>query len=352
MYKILVIEDDFNLRKNICEILSVEEYEVECAENGISGLHKAQNVLPDLIISDIMMPEMNGFEVLDNLMKDPETASIPFLFLTAKAEPENVRKGMKTGADDYLIKPFNIDDLLAAIQVRLKKKEINDQKIKLMQDQISLKVPHELRTPLVPILGYAELMHDEDDITQIREMAKIIRKSGKTLHNRIEKFLLYKDLIIKENDHSLTEKDNEPTLFSYNLTASIISELSKELKPERIKINVESCSIPMNEKYLGTVILELTENSLKYSGEDDQIILHGCKEGNYVITVTDPGRGMDEKEINDISAFRKFGENRFSETGLGLGLSIVRKIADLYNCKFLITSEKNRYTSCVISIPL
>lgn len=351
MYKILVIEDDFNLRNNLCEILTYENYEVDFAENGQSGLEKARAMSPDLIISDIMMPGMNGFEVLRILMNDSETASIPFIFLTAKAEPENLRKGMKLGADDYLSKPFIIDDLLEAIKIRLQKKDLNDEKIKSLQQQISDKLPHELRTPLVPILGLAEMMEDESDLTQIKEMARAIRKSGKILHGRIEKFLIYKELVIKENK-SKADGNSERTIISNDLITSYITKLPKELKPHRIKSNVENSLIPISDCYLGILITELLENGLKYSKEHNEVRLSGYfEQDRYKITVADKGRGMTENEIKSITAFRKFGENKLSEDGLGLGLTIVRKILDLYQGSIMIKSELNKFTRCEISIP-
>jgi K+-sensing histidine kinase KdpD len=104
-------------------MLEAEGYQVFAAENGLRGLELARKCLPALIICDIMMPGMDGYEVLANLHRSPETATIPFIFLTAKADMTALRQGMELGADDYLTKPFSIDQLLAAIQVRLKKQE-------------------------------------------------------------------------------------------------------------------------------------------------------------------------------------------------------------------------------------
>lgn len=122
--KILLIEDNLEMRENTAEILELSGYNVETAENGKEGVEKAKSILPDLIICDIMMPELDGYGVLYRLNKDPETASIPFIFLSAKAEKTDVRKGMNMGADDYLTKPFEESDLINAIQSRLKKNEI------------------------------------------------------------------------------------------------------------------------------------------------------------------------------------------------------------------------------------
>lgn len=124
MKKILLIEDHQEIRENTAEILSLANYEVIEAENGKIGVERAKAEKPDLIICDIMMPQLDGYGVLHMLSKNSDTSGIPFIFLTAKSEKEDFRKGMNLGADDYLIKPFDDIELLDAIEMRLKKNEI------------------------------------------------------------------------------------------------------------------------------------------------------------------------------------------------------------------------------------
>ncbi|QTE37376.1 response regulator [Mucilaginibacter gossypii] len=120
--KILIIEDNNDIRENVVEILGLAGYTVFEADNGKTGIELAVNNLPDVILCDIMMPELDGYGVLFMLNKNPETAAIPFIFLTAKAERIDQRKGMEMGADDYLTKPFDDIELLNAIESRLRKK--------------------------------------------------------------------------------------------------------------------------------------------------------------------------------------------------------------------------------------
>ncbi|MBK7128692.1 MAG: response regulator [Crocinitomicaceae bacterium] len=121
--KIALIEDNLEMRENIQEILQLANYEVHSAENGKKGVELIKNEKPDLILCDIMMPELDGYGVLYMVSKNPETASIPFIFLTAKSEREDFRKGMSMGADDYLTKPFEDTELLDAIERRLNRIE-------------------------------------------------------------------------------------------------------------------------------------------------------------------------------------------------------------------------------------
>lgn len=124
MKKILLIEDNVDVRENTAEILNLAQYNVITAENGKEGVELAQKEKPDLIICDIMMPVLDGHGALHLLSKNEETAGIPFIFLTAKSERSDFRKGMEMGADDYLTKPFDDIELLNAIEVRLKKNEL------------------------------------------------------------------------------------------------------------------------------------------------------------------------------------------------------------------------------------
>jgi DNA-binding NarL/FixJ family response regulator len=123
MKKILVIEDEPEMRRNLATILKLEKFNVVQAENGRLGLETAKKERPDMILCDVMMPEMDGHAVLQSLREDPKTATTPFIFLTAKGEKQDFRSGMNLGADDYLTKPIAKADLLKAIEARLKRSE-------------------------------------------------------------------------------------------------------------------------------------------------------------------------------------------------------------------------------------
>ncbi len=123
MKKILVIEDDTIVRENLAEVLELSGYEVRTAENGKIGVEKAITECPHLIICDVMMPILDGFGVLRILDKKPETSDIPLIFLTAKTQKEDFRKGMNLGADDYITKPYDDVELLNAVEMRLKKSD-------------------------------------------------------------------------------------------------------------------------------------------------------------------------------------------------------------------------------------
>ncbi len=123
MKKILIVEDNIDIRENLAEILTLAGYEAHTAENGKTGIEKAEQILPDLIICDVMMPVLDGYATLKILNSKPKTANIPFIFLTAKAQNVDFRYGMNLGADDYVTKPFETNELLQVVEMRLQKAE-------------------------------------------------------------------------------------------------------------------------------------------------------------------------------------------------------------------------------------
>lgn len=137
MKSILVIDDNADIRDNIAELLELAGYRIFTADNGKQGVEKALKEKPSIIVCDIMMPELDGYGVLHLLRKNPETQNIPFIFLTAKTERNDFRKGMEMGADDYITKPFEDIELLNAIEIRLKKAEILDSKYAPSQQGIT-----------------------------------------------------------------------------------------------------------------------------------------------------------------------------------------------------------------------
>ncbi len=355
MKKILVVEDEEKVRKNLCDLLVNENYSVESASDGINGLEKVKLFTPDLIVCDVTMPSMNGFELLLELQKNEQTKNIPFIFLTAKVELEYTRYGMKIGADDYVLKPFNIEDLLDTIDTRLKKKEINEKPLMEMQEQITSKIPHELRTPLVPILGYAELIEELDDIDEIKKFVQIIKSSGITLKEKIEKFLFYKDLtIVSFNQQKRNEIRNAEFKINSDVVESILLPLLKKYDAQvRTRFYVESSFLKMKENHFERIIYELVDNSLKYSDRNSLVTIYGNEDnGKYKLSIKDNGRGIKENEIKSISTFKKFGDNQLSEPGLGLGLPIVNKICEIFNCDIEIRSNKTNGTLIEIRFEL
>ncbi len=142
MTKILVIEDDEDVRDNLLDVLALEGYELTAAPNGRQGLQLARNESPDLILCDLIVPELNGYEVLQSVRQHADLATVPFIFLTGKAEKEYFRQGMELGADDYLTKPFTLSELLGAIETQLKKRDRFQQGLRHRLQQAELQLDY------------------------------------------------------------------------------------------------------------------------------------------------------------------------------------------------------------------
>jgi len=177
MKKVLLIEDDLSLRENTAEILELSGYEVIMAPNGIVGVERAKAYLPDVIVCDIMMPELDGYGVLEQLYADEKTKYIPFIFLSAKTERAEIRMGMDMGADDYLTKPFEEEELLSAIESRLARTELLSR----------------MSTP-----NAIEVSEDENQMSTINELKNFFDD-----HGAVEKFSMGTE-IYREGDRSNT----------------------------------------------------------------------------------------------------------------------------------------------------
>ena len=247
MAKILIVDDEKSVLALVKMLLSKEGYEIITALSGQEALKKLIGVTPDLIISDILMPDINGYELYEILKQDPNTEFIPFLFLTAKNDLISIREGMNLGVDDYLTKPFSPLDILKAVKVRLAKYFKIKELIQEIRDSISLYVPHELRTPLVGILGFSQLiLSDYKDLgnEELLNFVERIYNSGKRLHNRIEKFILLTDLqpvndVPRDGDNSHCEISHEVVhdfIFSYKLIKERAEDFEFNIDPAEIKI--------------------------------------------------------------------------------------------------------------------
>ncbi|WP_047414632.1 response regulator [Cellulophaga sp. Hel_I_12] len=172
MKKILLIEDDRALRENTKELLELSDYAIITAPNGKVGIKLAKEELPDIIICDIMMPEVDGYGVIENLSADKKTKHIPFIFLSAKTEHKEIRKGMDMGADDYLTKPFEEEDLISAIESRLAKAVL----LKRMEQERYEK-PEPSKDTKLSLQELKNFFDDNGEIIHFRQ-GKVIYKEG------------------------------------------------------------------------------------------------------------------------------------------------------------------------------
>ncbi|MDP2036915.1 MAG: response regulator [Ignavibacteria bacterium] len=358
MKKILIVEDEFDVRVNLQDLLESESYEVVTAKDGKEGYNKAIEELPDLIISDIKMPYVDGFELYKKLQTNANTNQIPFIFLTAKVEMSDFREGMSLGADDYLIKPFRINDVLKAIEVRLKKRENFVEELEQLRESLLRKVPHELRTPLVGIIGFSELIVDDlENLTkdEIREMITKIKKSGKRLQRRIEKFLAYAELTSSETkQQTLPDMQNPKTEIDPHIVAYKLKPTIEDFdRKNDVEFKIDKGKVQISERYYDMILKELVENALKFSPRGAHVNITGEKNGKYYTTkVKDTGCGIAETSIKEIHALKQFSDEKYLKEGVGLGLALVQKILKIDGGYLNLESKLNESTVVEFGVPL
>ena len=361
MTKILVIEDEEPVRANIVEMLEAEGFEAMEAENGVVGARLARERLPDLILCDIMMPDLDGYEVLNTLRQEAVTAAIPFIFLTARADRSDLRQGMDLGADDYLTKPFTRSEILKAISSRLAKQAAVTQKIQAKLDDlrgsIALALPHELRTPLMGITGYAGILAQECASLQpqeIQEIAQSINQSARRLRSLIQNFLLYAELEIAARDpvyaHALL--GDESCLVKSAVTGAAIQQAQQAQRRADLSLELEDAAVQMAEQYLVKLAQELLSNAFKFSRAGRPVSVVGRLDGRaYSLSLQDHGRGMTAEQIADVGAYLQFERKRHEQQGQGLGLSIAKRLAELNGGKLCIESVYGQQTTVRVVLP-
>lgn len=361
--KILVIEDQDPIRTNILELLDAEGYSVMGAENGRVGVQLAREFLPEVIVSDIVMPELDGYEVLQELRQDPATATIPFIFLTAKADKSDLRQGMNLGADDYLVKPFTQRELLEAISVRLNKhSQISahfEQKLDELRNNITASLPHEFLTPLTVILSASEILtlhSDKLTAAEVPEFAERIHTSAQRLLRLIRNFLLYSQLELAAFDSSKAEVlRGLRTSDVHTVIMDAAVRLARQVgRSEDLYLEVENATVQMDPIHLGKIVEELLDNAFRYSLPYTPVRINCHTEDDRVLmfSVTDQGRGMTREQITRVGAYMQFERERYEQQGQGLGLTLTKRLVELYGGEMTIESVPNAKTSVQVVLPL
>lgn len=362
MNTILIIEDEVQIRNNLRQILHLSDFDTLVAENGLQGLELAKDKHPDLIICDLMMPELDGYGVLTQLRQHSDTATIPIIFLTAKSEWSDLRKGMELGADDYLTKPFNSNQLLQAIATRLNKQAIFQQKTQEKLDNlrscITNSLPHEINTPLNHIIGISELLmanYGEFDQAEILEMLQHIHKAGQRLHRLTVNFIMYADLeLLASNPEKVAAlRNNGVKTFVTSIVESVALKIAKKAGREAdLTIDISDGMAQISPAKIAKITEEIIENAFKFSPPNTPVKIVGNSHNNaFHLSVIDYGRGMTQEQINNIGAYVQFERKMYEQQGSGLGLLIAKRLVELHGGEFSIESIYGAQTIMRIVLP-
>ena len=349
--QILVVEDDLAMSSGIRDVLEMNGYRVQLAENGVEGLKVLETFRPDLIISDIMMPEMDGFEFLEQVRRHPVWAAVPFIFLTAKGQRPDIRAGKQLGADDYLVKSVDLEDLLVVVRAKLdraltiqqqNRREMDDLKRNLLNT-----LSHEFRTPLTYITGYVDLIQEgEWSPEDLQKFLGRIKGGSLRLNRLVEDFLL---LVRFETDDARQAylMDKGPFNNWAGLVARVFDrqqdaaahklvELSSDIEPELPLVEA-------HEVYLENAVMRLVDNGIKFSKHHGgHVWVKVSADGTHVCcSIKDDGVGIPALESERVfDRFYQINRQRIEQQGAGIGLAIVKSIATLHRGEVTCTSSE------------
>ena len=377
-YKILVVDDVQSNVLLLKALLGREGFGIVIAMNGTEALQKLKSEHPDLILLDVMMPDMDGFEVAGHLKLEPEQAEIPIIFLTALNDSASVVKGFQLGANDFISKPFRREELLIRVEHQLSL--VDARRIILRQteelrktiagrDKLYSVIAHDLRSPMASIKMLCNtIMMSIDRQTVPADVFEMLEMTNKTAE---EVFSLL-DNLLKWTKSQLGKLSNVPQSIDMVGLVNGVIEVFKPIagsKSISLKLDsaVESVHVTVDIEMIKSVVRNLISNAIKFSHKDTAVVVHvkvqevadenRTEAGNdkeVLVTVSDSGCGIkkedQEKLLNEATHFTTFGTD--SEEGSGLGLLLCKDFVSKNHGRLWFTSEEGVGSNFNFTIPL
>ena len=334
-YTILIVDDKFENLQYLDKILQEENYDIRATPDGMMAFEAAKLNPPDLILLDIKMPNIDGYELCRLFKKEDVLKEIPVIFISALDNIEDKIRAFDEGGVDYITKPFEAKEILARVKTQL---QIHQSKITIanlleQQDLFVKKIMHEMNTPVSIISLNSELI--EKKLGPSKQL-EAIRASTKTLSS------IYGDLSYKIKKENRSYKIEKINLLKF--ISSRIMFFDELANTKDIHIHLEyndDLEIFINAYELERVVDNTISNAIKYSKESSEIIIFFGKENNQaIISVEDFGIGLENKE----KIFEAYYQQSNKKLGLGLGLNIVKEICDKYQIEIDVNSTKNKGT--------
>lgn len=364
-YKILIVDDVMSNVLLLKVLLTNEKFAIATASNGRQALEQVEKENPDLVLLDVMMPDMSGFEVAQHLKSNPNTADIPIIFLTALNSTADIVKGFQVGANDFISKPFNKEELIirvthqislvAAKRLILSKTEELQRTI-AGRDKLYSVIAHDLRSPMGSIkmvLNMLKLNLPSEKIgAEMYELLTMANQTTEDVFSLLDNLLKWtKSQIGKLNvvyqDVDLVEV-TDGVIEIFSMVASLKKIRIHEMKPEKMMVNAD---IDM----LKTVVRNLLSNAIKFSKENSEVLVKMEEvDGMAVVSVQDYGCGISEegqkKLLHTDTHFSTFGTN--NEEGSGLGLLLCKDFVVKNGGKLWFTSKEGEGSIFSFSIPV
>ena len=335
--EILIVDDNQDILNSIGGLLESTGFDVNCASSAVEALCLLEKIKPDLILSDVQMDGIDGFEFQRIVRQNDELLKVPFVFLTALSDPVEIRKGKSSGCDDYLVKPFHTDDLIAVIEGKLftarNRESFNQKEINQYCKDLIERLSHEFRTPLVAINTGAELLQmklkakGDDGLVKI---SKSIARGGNRLQKLVEDFLTIQSIQSGQalelfEEHKKTERMSD-------LLDRSVNHLLDFILPEDINVdlNIDSAfdsdqyQVQIVELQFRDVLRRLIDNSLKFAGIENPVEISLASDSQTIsIMIRDHGPGMKAKECQLAQdLFGQISRGEKEQQGCGLGITI------------------------------
>jgi two-component system sensor histidine kinase/response regulator len=360
-----VVEDDPSMLEIISFLLEDEGYKIMRANNGQAGLSVLEDHLPDLIISDVMMPGMDGFDFYEHVHDRTEWGQIPFIFLTAKGQRTDIRRGMGLGADDYLTKPFEPEELLSAVRVRLARSAEARVAIGKVSSDLSERIiqtlTHEFRTPLALVVGYTDLLDSSGQDMSEEERQAILQG----LHSGTERLIrLVEDFLLLNRLESGTlaaeiERETRKTLEPDWVVELVVNQFESQASFRKVelitRLGAAGVTIAVSNRDLTEIIRKLVDNAIKFCKQQGgQVMVSTRQEGiSWVLEVVDNGIGIRQEALPWIfDAFRQVDRDKMEQQGAGVGLAIVRGLIDAYGGRLGVKSAPSTGSVFSVQLPL
>lgn len=364
-YKILIVDDVMSNVLLLKVLLTNEKFAIATASNGRQALEQVEKENPDLVLLDVMMPDMSGFEVAQHLKSNPNTADIPIIFLTALNSTADIVKGFQVGANDFISKPFNKEELIirvthqislvAAKRLILSKTEELQRTI-AGRDKLYSVIAHDLRSPMRSIKMVLNMLilnlPSEKIGAEMYELLTMANQTTEDVFSLLDNLLKWtKSQIGKLNvvyqDVDLVEV-TDGVIEIFSMVASLKKIRIREMKPEKMMVNAD---IDM----LKTVVRNLLSNAIKFSKENSEVLVKMEEvDGMAVVSVQDYGCGISEegqkKLLHTDTHFSTFGTN--NEEGSGLGLLLCKDFVVKNGGKLWFTSKEGEGSIFSFSIPV
>lgn len=360
---ILIVDDNAQNLQLFGSVLKNKGYKPLLAQNGASAISFVERTKPDLILLDVMMPGMNGYEVCEHLKSNPSTSNIPIIFITAKTEQDDILHGFEAGGVDYIAKPFNIPELLARVKTHIDLKKARDlisnqtQELKMLngsKDRLFSIIGHDLRNPFGGIISFSSLLldeyssfTDEERIEMITTINKAANQGVRLLENLLDWSRSHSGIIeFKKIEISVSDQ----ICVCADLLQAFASQKGIDLKTDintGIKLNADS-------KMFNTIIQNLISNAIKFTPSGGSVTVNAEQDNDRtIINVKDTGTGIPEAVKQKIL---EIGEKYSSlgtdlEEGTGLGLLLVQEFIRRHKGTIWFESEEGKGTVFSVSFP-